>query len=90
MFKLSNQTKESINMRNRIINNKITILENNIHDFFQKEDLEFVRKEFDEYRTFVGDHIENMGYLMQSEKELKRPLDILSTKLIEMELSLYR
>lgn len=43
MFKLSSQEEGAITMRNRDINNKITILEDNKYGFFSSTDLEIGR-----------------------------------------------
>lgn len=88
-YKLSGQSKEKINMRNRDMNNKISILEGLKSDLISPKDLSLIRKSFNEYRDFIGDHIENIAYLSQSEKELKRPLDVIESKLLALELALY-
>lgn len=89
MYDLSGQDKDAITMRTRDLNNRIHILETLKGDFNIAKDVEFVRKHFDEYNTLIGDHINSIDYLLQSQKELKRPIDLISQKLLETALHLY-
>ena len=88
--KTSNQEKEDITMRTRDLNNKIHILETVKDEFSISDKVDFIRKHFDEYNTFIGDHIGDMEYLLLSQRELKRPVELISQKLLETALCLYK
>lgn len=90
LYDFSNQEKEDITMRARDLNNKIHILETVKDEFAISDKVDFIRKRFDEYNTFIGDHIDNMEYLLSSQKELKRPVELISQKLLETALCLYK
>ena len=48
-------------MRTRDLNNKIHILETVKDEFSISDKVDFIRKRFDEYNTFIGDHIGKMN-----------------------------
>ena len=89
VYKFDGQSKEIITMRNRDINNKISILEKVDQKFIKKEDIDFIRKKFDEYSGFIGDHIEDIPYLSKSEKELRRPLELINNCITEMMIGMF-
>ena len=90
LYDFSNQEKEDITMRTRDLNNKIHILETVKDEFSISDKVDFIRKRFDEYNTFIGDHIGDMEYLLLSQRELKRPVELISQKLLETALCLYK
>ncbi len=90
LYNFSNQEREDITMRTRDLNNKIHILETVKDEFAISDKVDFIRIRFDEYNTFIGDHIDNMEYLLLSQKELKRPVELISQKLLETALCLYK
>ena len=77
-------------MRNRGLNNRIQILETLAEEFNIVTEVDFVRHHFEEYSDFIGNHIENMEYLCQSQNELRRPVESISQKLIEIAVHLYK
>ncbi len=89
-YDFTNLSTENILMNKRDMNNKIGILEGAASDFISKQALEFIRKEFNEYDTLIGDHVSDLEYLCKSSKELKRPLDLIANKLIEVSIELYK
>lgn len=90
MYDFSAQEKNQIIMRNRDLNNRIHILESIKKDFSISGEVSFIREKFDEYNTFIGEHIEDMNYLRQSKQTLKRPIELIDIKLTEMALKLYQ
>ena len=82
-------TKESMTMRNRRINNHLQILKEHSNEFGIQEEVLYVQEKFKEYEELIGDHIEDMNYLMNSQKELQRPLDLINTKLFEIMFCVY-
>lgn len=90
MFDFSEQEKDQITMRNRDLNNKIHILESVKDDFCISNEVAFIREKFDEYNTFIGDYIDNIDHLRQSQPSLRRPIELMDSKLTEMALKLYQ
>lgn len=90
LYDFSNQGKEDITMRTRDLNNKIHILETVQDKFAISDKVDFIRRHFDEYSVLIGDHIDDMKYLLLSQRELKRPVELISQKLLEMALCLYK
>lgn len=88
-YDFSGQKPQDITMRARELSNKIHILETIKDDFFISAEVEFVRSKFDEYNDLIGEHIDNLDYLLQSQKELKRPIELIDAKLIETSLRIY-
>lgn len=89
MYDVAGMSKEELTMRNRSVGNKIHILKKAKEKFEIEDEVAFVQERFDEYNTLIGDHIENETYLQQSKRELKRPLDLMDGKLIEMAMKLF-
>lgn len=89
-YDFTGQSKDEITMRNRDLSNKIHIIEKMQDSFFSEADIKFINEKFDEYQQFIGDHVNNLGYLCESQKELKRPLELINDRLIEMTISLYK
>ena len=90
LYDFCGQDKQTITMRNRGLNNRIHILETLAEEFNIVTEVDFVRHHFDEYSDFIGNHIENMEYLCQSQNELRRPVESISQKLIEIAVHLYK
>ncbi len=80
---------DSLTMRNRDINNAIHILENFGKRFDISTEVCFIREKFNEYEELIGNHINDLNYLQESKKELKRPLDLIDKKLFEIMLKIY-
>lgn len=89
MYDLSQMSPSSINMRNRDISNKIEILDEIKTDFNMESEVNFILERFDEYKDFVGNHINDLDYLKSSTSELKCPIMLISTKLFKMAFKLY-
>lgn len=89
VYRFEGQSKDKILMRNRDINNKITILETVAPNYISQEDITFIRKKFDEYSELVGDHIGDILYLSKSDKELKRPIELINNKITQISLKLF-
>lgn len=89
MYDLSGKTTISINMRNRDISNKIGVLDKVKKDFNVEDEVDFISERFDEYKELIGNHIDDPEYLKNSSIELKRPIQLISTKLFEIAFILY-
>lgn len=88
-YSLDGQTSEEILMRTRDISNRIHILETIKDEYCISTEVDFIRNKFDEYSAFIGDNINKKDYLSQSQTALKRPLDLMSDKLVALALKLY-
>lgn len=90
LYDFSEQDKNTIMMRTRGLNNRIHILEKIAEEFNISEEVIFIRQHFEEYNNFIGDHIEDIDYLRQSQNELRRPVELISQKLLATALHLYK
>lgn len=90
LYDFSEQDKNTIMMRNRGLNNRIHILEGIAEEFNISAEVTFIRQRFDEYNNFIGNHIEDINYLRQSQNELRRPVELISQKLLAIALHLYQ
>lgn len=89
-YNFNDLAKEEITMNNRDISNKIRILEESGAKCINPNDIQFIREKFHEYENFIGGHIEDMDYLRKSQKDLKRPLDLIASKLIKISIDMYK
>lgn len=83
-------SQQSLTMRMRALNNRVNILKSYAKDFGIKDDVDFISAKCEEYSIFVGENIMNIPYLQQSETALRRPLELISNRLFEAMLSLYK
>ena len=90
LYKITMETtEEEILMRNRAISNRISILAQCPNRVGIDEQVRFIQEKFKEYEDFVGNHIKDRTYLTQSEKELRRPIELIDHKTYELMLKLY-
>ena len=76
-------------MRKRDIANKIRLLESVNGSFLISEDVDYIKEKFEEYDNDIGDYIDKFEVLIEIQKTLKRPIDLIDVKLFEMGLHLY-
>ena len=88
MYIFNKQGREEILMRNRGIANRIHILEQVKDEHCIKSEVDFIAEKFDEYRTVIDCNIEKLEQT-QLTTELKRPLELISSKILEVALKLY-
>lgn len=88
-YNFSNVTKEEMLMRSRDISTKIDVIKQYAERFEIKTEVDFLQEKFEEYQSVIDNHSTNMELLRQIHTELKRPLNLLSQKIIEMMLNLY-
>lgn len=89
-YNFAGQTGEEILMRKRDISNKIHILSEIQDTFSLQDDVNFVCEKFDEYEKLISDHITDLEYLVKSQNELRRPLDLINNKLVTISINLYK
>lgn len=92
LYDFSGQDINAIMMRTRDLNNRIHILETLERDFGISDDVRFIRQHFDEYSNFIGNYIEHMDHLrsQNAQNELRRPIELISQKLLVTALHLYK
>lgn len=90
MYNFDGQKSEEILMRTRDFNNRIDILESVKNKYNFSSEIDFIRNKFEEYNCFIGDNINKLDYLYNSQTALKRPLDLINSKLVVIALELYR
>lgn len=80
--------QKQINATNRKITNCITILDEYAKtlDF----NMDYIRREFDTYKSRVGEHISDLEYLSKSENEFKRIAENIDSKCDYIILDLYK
>ena len=79
----------SINSRKRVVSNKILILINVAKRFGIEKETAFIKDRFHEYEDLIGNHFGDLDYIIKSQKELRRPLELIDSKLSELMLKLY-
>ena len=80
--------KETLLMHNREISNLLSILEKTANQCGISNDVDFLKKQFEEYESLIGNHIDDMQYLARSHLELQRPIKNMCTKVYEIMLKL--
>ena len=90
---LTNITSETdmvrIIMKKRQLNNYLTTLNICSKEFGLVKEISFIEGKLNEYADLIGAHQDDKEYLAKSSKELKRPLELIETKLSEAMLKLY-
>jgi hypothetical protein len=81
---------ESLTSRNREIQNYLSLLDGKKTQFGIDREVDFLKEKFLEYETCIGDHISSIPWLMEASKELRRPLDLMNTKIYDTMLKLYQ
>jgi hypothetical protein len=76
-----------ITMRIRAVNNKLDILAKQKHTNLNAE-IEYIKKQFKEYKDNFSNHIDDLTFLQQSEYTLQRNLLLIDDKCDEMHLKL--
>lgn len=75
-------------MQNREISTQIAYIKQYATKFGIKKEIEFIEEKFNEYKTLISDHIDDIHYLSKSQTELSRPIKLISTKLYDIMLKL--
>ncbi len=88
----SNQEEilKTINSTNRRINNCLSILEEYSKVFEFTNEMEYIKNEFNTYKTKIGDHITDLEYLSKTEEEFKRVSNNIDSKCDFIIFSLYK
>ena len=82
--------QKQLNTNNRKINNCISILEEYAKILNFKNEMKYIRNEFETYKTRMGDHFQDLDYLSKSEIEFKRIAENIDTKCDYIILHLYK
>lgn len=89
MYNLGETKSCEITMMLRDMNNYIDVMEKVMNEFGIAEEVEFIKAKFNEYEETVSDHISNTGEFGSLQNELKRPLRLIDTELLEIALKIY-
>ena len=84
-----NDDPNVLTMRKRQLNNYVGILKENANKFGLENEAAFIFERVEEYSEFLGNHIDDLKYLEKSSKDLRRPLELIDTKIYEMIFKLY-
>lgn len=89
-YKITEQTDKSCLLANiRLISNNIDYLSKVNSKFLNENDVTYIKAYFEEYSEFIGEHIEDLKYLSDSEKSLHKKISLIDSKLNKMRLELY-
>ena len=81
---------EEILMLKRNMSNKLEIIKKLEERFSIEEQVAFLAEKYEEYAAIIGNHIQDRDTLNKLHKELRRPLSLMSEKMFEMMLDLYK
>lgn len=83
------ENKKKMTMTNRSLNNAIDILKKYGSMLNFNDAVEYIEKEFKDYRELVSEHCEDLEYLNKSESTLKKYADNIDNKCDSIILDLY-
>lgn len=90
-YKISEESDtKKISMLNRKMSNSISVLKQYASILGFEEEIEYIEKEFKEYKTFTGDKIGDLDYLSKSEDTLLRHSENICSKCDFIILRLYK
>lgn len=90
LWVLPNVSTEAVLSNMRSLGNLIDIFGKCSKQFGIKEEAGFVLSEYKEYSEIIGLHINDRNTLDKLSNELRRPLALISQKVFETELKLYK
>lgn len=79
-----------VKMKLRTVANKIDCLESFSKKLKIQEEFIYIKKKFDEYEEFIGNHVSDLMYLKKSEKELSNFSELIDNKCDYIVVSLYK
>ncbi|MPM96456.1 hypothetical protein SDC9_143619 [bioreactor metagenome] len=82
--------KKVIMLKLRNLNNKIDILESAKKELKISEEVNYIHKEFDEYRESIGENLEDINFLITNQKEFMKKLQNIDNKCDELKMRLYK
>lgn len=91
LFNIGKETDmQYVLMKKRQISNYIRILKSIANNFNIQEEVAFIEEKANEYNSIIGEHQDDLEYLKKSQNQLMRPLELISTKLFETMIKLYK
>ena len=82
--------RQKIFMRKRELSNRVELLSSLADKFDLKDKTESLKRYFNDYDTFLGDHIQDFSYLSRSQNELARPLNSIISTCYEIMIDIYQ
>lgn len=79
----------TLTMRKRQLSNYVDILLKHADAFGISKEAAFISEKVEEYASIIGNHIDDLSFLSQSSKDLRRPLELIDTKIYEAIFNLY-
>lgn len=79
----------TLTMRKRQLSNYVSILLMHADAFGISKEAAFISEKVEEYASIIGNHIDDLSFLSQSTKDLRRPLELIDTKVYETIFNLY-
>lgn len=84
------KVKKQILIRNRKVNNYISILKDYSNELKFDEEIKYIENEFIQYKEKTGAHIEDLDYLSKTEDEFRKNAENIDTKCENIILKLYK
>lgn len=88
-FTCDNYELREHRIRQRTLNNKITLLEKISQKLTCEDDVKYIRQQFDDYREFIDAHIEDVEHLKKSKPELMKFAANIENKCDEIKVNFY-
>ena len=88
-YNFEGRSREEVLMRMREIRLKLGIIDKYSKKFKIQDDYAFLNEKFEEYQMVIDNHPTDMKLLSQLQKELYRPLNLMSQKIFEIMITLY-
>lgn len=82
--------KRKLLMMHRQIGNKMFLLNSVKNELKLSPEITYIKNTFQDYRNFVGEHINNIDYLSNSEDILMKLIGLIDDKLDEIIVKLYK
>lgn len=76
-------------MKKRELNNTISLLKGYSKKFNVESELLFIDEKVQEYANLIGNHQEDLLHLSNSEKDLRRPLELIESKSYEVMMKIF-
>ena len=89
-YNFTNMESREILMRMRDISLKVDLISTYSKRFNIMKDVKFLEEKFEEYKSVIDNHITQIDLLRQLQSELQRPLNLMSQKIFEIMLNLYK
>lgn len=90
MFRICETSDVSlILMKKRELNNTLTLLKKYAKKFDVSDEIKFIEERVQEYTDLIGNHQDDLLHLAKCERDLRRPLELIESKIYEVMLKIF-